>query len=132
MSALPEKTDHEFTGDMADVAEYCGADIARALCEKLPGIEIKIPSVWTETSMLAALPRKVADAIIASFSAERLYIPTDKHSPNTRGKARALHKDGLTNPEIALQLGVSERHVRSLLNSEQGNRRADPNQIEMF
>lgn len=120
-----------FTGDMADVSALCGQDVALALVETLPGLEVKIPREWSGKSMLRHLPREVAEKLIKTFPAETLYIPTQKGSANTRIQAKSLRGEGRTNAEIALELGITERHVRGLLNSS-GCRARDPRQIEMF
>jgi hypothetical protein len=134
MSARPEQPGkHGFTGDMADVADICGTYIAQALVDNLPGIEVKIPKVWSPSNILARLDRKVADILIANFPGDVFYIPTGKGSADTRVKARSLRLAGKSNTEIALELGVTERHVRGLLNSElPAPRYVDSRQIDMF
>lgn len=124
---------HNFTGDLLYVADIISEEVAQALVDRLPGIEVKIPKTWSKNSVLAMLDRKYADALIAKFPGDVFYIPTGKVSVDTRKKARNLRKDGKTNTEIALKLGITERHVRSLLNSDPRlPRRHDPRQIDMF
>ena len=133
MKAAPGQTSHDFTGDMADVADICGIEIAQALVEQLPGIEIKVPKVWSKNSVLARLERAIADVLIDTFPGDIFYVPTGKGSSETRIKARTLRLEGKSNTEIALQLGITERHVRGLLNSElPAPRKVDPRQIDMF
>jgi len=133
MSAAPNHKPHDFTGDMADVADICGTDIAQALVNSLPGIEVKIPKTWSQHNVLARLERAIADVLIENFPGDVFYIPTGKGSTETRQQARTLRLEGKTNTEIALQLGITERHVRGLLNSElPAPRKVDSRQIDMF
>lgn len=133
MSAAPETKPHNFTGDIADVADICGIEIAQALVDNLPGIEVKIPKRWSQNSVLVHLERAMADVLIENFPGDIFYVPTGKGSTETRELARTLRLAGSTNTEIALQLGITERHVRGLLNSElPAPRKVDPRQIDMF
>ena len=126
-------SDHHFTGDLRYVADIVGPEIAQALKDNLLGIEVKIPKTWSKNSVLTKLDRETADILIAHFPGDVLYVPTGKISSSTKKKAYTLRKEGKTNTEIALSLGVTERHVRGLLNSDPRlPRKHDLRQIDMF
>lgn len=128
-----ELKEHNFTGDLMYVADTISIEAAQAMLNILPGIEVKVPKVWSENSPLCLLPKHIAEKIIATFPGDVFYIPTGKVSTDTRKKVVQLRKDGKTNTAIALELHITERHVRGLLNSgPRLPRHHDPRQIDMF
>ncbi|EFO32475.1 hypothetical protein TRICHSKD4_2274 [Roseibium sp. TrichSKD4] len=123
------------TEDMADIAAICGDDVALELLEKLPGVEVKIPTQWTEDNPLSRLSRETAETLIATFPGDKFYIPTKKGRASI-ATAKRMKKEGFKNCDIAFELHVSERYVRDLVREGRGGRRArarvvDDRQIDL-
>ncbi len=129
---MSDLAEHQFTKDMKDVADTIGVEVAQNLVDTLPGLEVKIPKVWSPDSVLALLDRKTADVLIKFYPGDILYVPTMKFSAETRPAAIRLHAQGRSNRQIALELKVTERHIRNLLNSEPRLKKHDHRQIDMF
>lgn len=128
-----ELKQHNFTGDLMYVADTISIEAAQAMLDILPGLEVKVPKSWSDNSPLCLLPKDIAEQIIAMFPGDVFYIPTGKVSMDTRKNAQDLRKAGKTNTQIALELHITERHVRGLLNSDPRlPRNHDPRQIDMF
>lgn len=119
------------TEDMADIAAICGDEIAQALMERLPGIEIKIPAAYSPSNPLAKLERAHADILIKELAGNKIYIPTKQGRVDTRAQAHKLADDGLTTMDIALALHVSERHIRTLLSTKALPRKVDDRQLDL-
>lgn len=132
MNDLDDLPEHDFIGDMRDVADTLGINIAQHMVDVLPGIEIKIPLRWSKDSALSMLNRKIADIVIACYPGDVIYVSTGRNSENRRPNAIRLRGEGKTNREIAIQLKVSERQIRHLLNTEPRLKKPDPRQIELF
>lgn len=64
----------EWSGDMAGVAAVCGDDVARELCEKLPGIWLYIPRSWTDDTMLHRIDKAKAERLMAALGGDKIDI----------------------------------------------------------
>ena len=128
-----------FTGDMADVAEICGADVAEAVLETLPGLNVYIPLKRQENGLIAKLDEAIAERLIQHFGGDRIYV-SDPSKPvaSKRAQVKDMAEAGLTVQEIALELGITERRVyqlRQLIGLEgvaPKQKRNDPRQIDLF
>ena len=107
----------EFTGDLKDVAEILGPEVARELRRVAGGLEVTIPETPPEDGPLAQMPREMLKRLCAAFPRDRLYISTgtDPQRRRTRERVAELKRKGLRNWEIARRLGISERQVRNHL-----------------
>ena len=96
--------------DMAEVARLCGDDVARELCEKLPGIRLYVPHDFTEHNPVQLLNRSIARRLMAKFGGGPITIPKLRRSwQETYREIEALLDEGLTTQQIALKLGCA-RH----------------------
>lgn len=122
-----------YSGDMGDVAAICGRDVADALAATLPGLNLWVPSRWSEGHLVAQLDRPIADRLIAAMGGQHIYVSrAGPPRPALRDAARTLKAEGETTQAIALKLGLSERSVYRLIKGAPRARRVDPRQIDLF
>ena len=122
-----------YTEDMQDIADICGHDVALELLQKLPGVEIKVPLHWSAENPLARISREAADKIIEAAPGTKFYVPT-RTDRASKTKARQLHGEGKSTLDIALELHVSERYVRMLLQGRKAlpkPRKVDDRQVDL-
>lgn len=121
---------------MADVAEICGDDVARELCEKLPGILFYVPKKIRDKGPIGRLDDGIADALVAHFGGDTIYIPSKRKTFHETFEAvEALVDKGLTTQEIALKLGVTQTYVfrvRRKAGAPRIANKPDPRQIPLF
>lgn len=104
-----------WSGDMADVAEICGDEVARELCEKLPGIWLYIPKKWTANTALHHIDRQMAERLMAAFGGGKIETPGKRRSADDTFRAvEELVDRGLTTQQIALQLDITQAYVFQL------------------
>lgn len=116
MIDLPDPLTPVWTGDMADVAEQCGDDVAAELAARVPGIMIHVPAAMSEKSVLQLIEPAIAERLIDRFAGDTLYI--SRRRPRSRKAAvKALYEAGVSPRQIALQLGISQRRVQQLKKS---------------
>lgn len=104
----------EWRGDMADVAEICGEDVAEELVAKLPGIVFYVPKRIREEKdgLINKLEPAIADRLVGSFGGDTLYIAKGRPTYlDTFAAIEELVDEGLTAQKIALKLGVTEAWV---------------------
>lgn len=132
--AAPPVTD--WRGDMADVADICGEDVARELCEKLPGIQLYVPKSPKEESRVNRLEKAAAERLIMHFGGDTLRVPSSRRSSRETFEAvEALIDKGLTTQEIALRLGITQAYVFKVRRQAGAPRiahRPDPRQLPLF
>lgn len=121
------------TEDMEDVQAICGDDVAQELLNKLPGVEVKVPARWSANNPLARIDRDKAERLIKDLAGNKFYVPTHIGRTDTRRAALQLRGEGQSTIEIALELKVSERHVRNLLSGKPLPRRKihDDRQVDL-
>lgn len=126
-------------GIMGTIAERCGAAVAHALMDALPGTRFYVPQKYTEGGPLAALTRDQAEALIAEFGGDIIYIPsrlTTRPRPEDRfDEVEALIDEGLTTSEIAAKLGISQTYVfriRKAAGAPKIANKPDPRQLPLF
>ena len=124
-------------GDMADVARTCGDDVARELCDKLPGIDLYVPSKLTgKDHLLNRIDRAIAERLMAGLGGGEVRIPAKRRSwRETFELVEALVDQGLTTQQIALQLGITQSYVfrvRHKAGAIKISRKPDPRQQSIF
>ncbi|MCT4654379.1 MAG: hypothetical protein N4A65_01080 [Cohaesibacter sp.] len=124
-------TDPRLTEDMNLIADILGMPIVEELMQKLPGIEIKVPTLWTKENPLSRLSRETADLIISNFPGDKFYVPTRLQPFDKKIEARRLADEGKSPLDIALTLRISERYVRMLLAGKVLPRRFDERQLDI-
>lgn len=126
----------DWRGDMADVAEMCGEDVARELCSKLPGIQLYVPSSLTQKTPLNRIEKDIAEQLIAQFCGDTLSVPSQRNSSSdTFAAVEALVDKGLTTQEIALKLGITQAYVFQVRRKAGAPRianKVDPRQLPLF
>ena len=106
----------EFTGDLKDVAEILGPEVARELRRVAGGLFLTIPETPPEDGPLAELPADMARKLCATFPRDRLYIAKGAPRPGeTRARVLRLRREGMTIQQIARRLRITDRQVRSHL-----------------
>jgi len=120
---------------MAEIAELFGQDVADKLMLNFPGVTLYVPETLKDGHrILDALGREDGEAFCAHYSSSRLAIPTGKqraaaaNAKEMTARARELEASGMSKPDIAMHLGVSERRVYQLL----AGTKADPRQGDIF
>ena len=124
---------------MGDVAEKCGADVAKALMENLPGSRFYVPAKFTERGPLAQIGREYAEALIAEYGGDFLYVPSKfAMRPSLSERFDEIEKlvdKGLTTSQIAAKLGISQTYVFQIRKSMGATRIAkkpDARQLSFF
>ena len=122
--------------DMAEVARLCGDDVARELCEKLPGIRLYVPHDFTEHNPVRLLNRSTARRLMAKFGGGPITIPKLRRSwQETYREVEALLDEGLTTQQIALKLGITQHYVfqvRRKAGAVKIANRPDSRQLSLF
>ena len=110
------KQQQKFYGDMVDVAEYCGDDVAAALVEYLPQMSLKLPKIYRgEHKLLGRLDRDIADRLIAHFGGEKIYVTIHPPQESQRIYVKEMREEGMSIAEIAVQLDISEVRVSQII-----------------
>ena len=122
-----------WTGDMADVAERCGDDVAAELAAKIPGIVVHVPAEMGEESVLRLVDPEIAARLMAAFAGDILYV-SKRRTVSREAAVKALYEAGVSPKRIALKLGISQRRVQQL-RVRAGARRGravDSRQVDLF
>ncbi len=126
----------EWSGDMADVAEICGENVAQELCDKLPGILLYVPKSPREQGPICKLDGAIAERLITQFGGDKIYIPSKRKTfMDTFEIIEELVDEGLTTQEIALKLGVTQTYVfkvRRKAGAPKISSKPDPRQLPLF
>jgi len=124
----------EFCGDLKEVADILGEDVARALRACCGGLEIVVPETPPTSGPLAALPAEMLRALCETFPRDRLYIAkgTCPRPGETRARVLRLAEDGLTTQQIARRLNITDRQVRRHLAGRRLAARQDARQLPLF
>lgn len=121
---------------MADVADICGDEVARGLCEHLPGIVFYVPKKMRDAGPITRLPEHIAAALVREFGGDTVYIPSQRPTYQETFKAiEALVDRGLTVQEIALRLGYTEAWIRKCRRKAGAPKipdKVDPRQMKLF
>lgn len=124
---------------MGAVAEKCGVEVAEALMRELPGARFFVPKVFTGSGPLAPLGRELAEAFIAEYAGDIVYIPSRLDTRPTAQERfeeiEALIDEGLTTWQIAAKLGISQARVfqiRREVGAPKISKKPDPLQLDLF
>ncbi|MCV6583982.1 MAG: helix-turn-helix domain-containing protein [Marinibacterium sp.] len=124
---------------MGTVADRCGDACAHALQRTLPGTRFYVPQKYTDKGPLAGLDRQYADALIAEFGGDIIYVPSllsTRVRPEDRfEEVEALVDQGLTTSEIAARLGISQTYVfriRKAAGAPKIANKVHPDQLPLF
>ena len=102
-------------GDMAEVAEACGDDVARELCEKLPGIRLYVPHDFTMRNPIKYIDPSIARRLMAKFGGASITIPKRRRSwKDAYAAVETLLDQGMNTQQIALLLGVTQHYIFQL------------------
>ena len=126
-----------YTGDMAEVEEACGTEVADALAEVLGGIHVYVPREPCDDSPLAKLEDAHVEALIASFAQSMIYVSRRRARPEPTDprKVVALLDEGLTVKQVAVKLQITDVHVYRIVRKARAalpSARALPGQLSLF
>ncbi|WP_299165826.1 hypothetical protein [uncultured Tateyamaria sp.] len=131
---LPMSLD-DVPSSMIDIAEAFGFDVVEQLMANYGGLDVKFPTNPPEDHpVLQLLGDKRGREVCFFLSSANLYIPNSKQlqaqkSGNQhRVEVQRMVAEGMTTDQIALQLGLSVRHVRRLAQAKSA-KKPDPNQL---
>lgn len=122
-----------WTGDMADVAERCGDDVAAELAAKLHGIVVHVPTEMGTDSVLRLIDPAIAARLMERFAGDIIYV-SRRRTVSREAAVKALFEAGVTPKRIALKLGISQRRVQQLKkrSGARKGRQVDPRQTDLF
>lgn len=109
---------------LIDVAETFGLGVALTLMQHFGGQEVEFPRRRPAPSLVKALGEQRAWDLCHFLSGQRIYVPHGK-SRLKRLEVQRLSESGRGRREIAVALGISQRHVRRLANRP-------PDQLPLF
>ena len=117
MTRLPARID-DLPMSLVDVAETLGLRVALALIQHFGGRELRIPMRPTaDHPLIKALGETDGHAVCHFLAGQTIYVPIGR-AGGLRRNAVALDCQGYDRGEIARMLGISQRHVRRLLNGD--------------
>lgn len=129
----------QWRGIMGDIAKKCGDQVAKALMRQLPGTRFYVPKRYTEKGPLADLEKEDAEALIAEFAGQIIYVPSllaTRIKPEDRfDEVEQLVDEGLTTSEIAARLGISQTYVfqiRKAAGAPKIANKVHPDQLPLF
>lgn len=98
-----------------ELEDIIGRDAAATLCRCRGGIGTYVPRKPDADSLLGRIiglgPLR---ALSAMYGGENITVPNGRRAEPFKGRILALLEAGRTCSAIALELGVTERHVREL------------------
>jgi hypothetical protein len=102
-----------------DVARSVSADLARLLLACYPGVEVRIPHKLKPTHhFVENLGWKNALLLCAYMPEDTLNVPLRPFSKTLRNdRIRELLEAGACRRDMALELGITQRHVRRLISA---------------
>ncbi|WP_170432963.1 hypothetical protein [Ruegeria arenilitoris] len=103
---------------MGEVARLCGDEVAHAMMKSMGGARFYVPKKYTATGPLAVLSREHAEALIAEFGAEIIYVPSAQDNADIKEQrfqeVERLVQAGVSTAEIANRLSISQTYVFAL------------------
>lgn len=107
---------------LRDVAETLGIGVALKLIHTYGGAELKFPKrVSDDHPVIKALGKQDGTALCEFLSGSGIYVPHSRAARSIRADVLKLQEAGKERREIALLLGVSQRHVRRMANKPPSN-----------
>lgn len=113
---------------LREVADVVGEEDALRLARACGGVETRVPRdhaahhIWRSAVGAGSFAK-----LVHVFGGRLVSLPRGLHvaSPRRRAEVLELHASGRTAREIALRLGLTERHVRRLLAAAKSVKGAD-------
>lgn len=128
-------SDHQHINDFSslpvsvrELAETLGLGIVIKLVEHFGGVELRIPHKLSANHKLMKLGLEHAEALCEYCPEDTILVPVSLDRKRLKSRVNLLADKGLKRWEIALELGITQRHVRRLANGATAN----TNQIDMF
>ncbi|SMD02455.1 helix-turn-helix domain-containing protein [Rhizobium sp. RU36D] len=107
---------------LRDVAETLGIGVALKLIQTYGGAEIKFPKrPGDDHHVIQTLGKEDGSALCEFLSGNAIYVPHGRAVRSIRADVLKLQEAGKERREIALLLGVSQRHVRRMANKPPSN-----------
>lgn len=126
-SHLPARLD-DLPASLVDVAETLGLGVAITLIENFGGQELKFPvRPHPSHPVIKALGETDGYALCHFLGGQMIYVPHNRPRRSIRADVMRLEARGLNRATIARMLGVSQRHVRRMANSD-----VDSRQLGLF
>ncbi len=126
-SHLPARLD-DLPASLVDVAEVLGLRVALLMIQNFGGQEVKFPvAPKPDHPVIKALGETDGLALCQYLGGQMIYVPHNRPRRSIRGDVARLEAGGMDRGAIARMLGVSQRHVRRMANSD-----ADPRQPDLF
>ena len=124
-------SDLVYTGDMADVEELCGREVADQVSETLSGIYLYVPTKPKDESPWDKLDEEVAATLCREFGGSLIYVSKARTPPPDPVEAKRLLAEGLSVIDVALKMGASDRWVRKV-RDRSIPAPSDPRQLPLF
>lgn len=128
---------HRWSGEMAQLVDFCGEDAAEALLAVARKCPVYVPlrlAEAAETCPLRKLDPAIAERIVAAMGGSTIYVslPDDGRAERW-AEARRMYTAGVPAQQIALALQLSERQVYRILKGRVARRSAvDARQLRLF
>ncbi|HBD91797.1 MAG: hypothetical protein A2092_11995 [Rhodobacteraceae bacterium GWE1_64_9] len=108
----------DLPASLIDVAETLGLRVALALIQNFGGRELRVPvRPAPDHPLIIALGEQDGFAVCHFLAGQTIYVPLGR-AGGLRRNAATLDAKGYDRGAIARMLGISQRHVRRLLNDE--------------
>ncbi|PHQ99512.1 MAG: hypothetical protein COB39_03400 [Marinosulfonomonas sp.] len=111
-----------------DIAESLGMGVVFALVEHFAGVELRIPHKLKPDHKLMALGEDYALMLCRFCPEDTIHVPMSLSGKRLKVQIDALQSRGFRRWQIALELNITQRHVRRLANTEP----KESNQLDMF
>ena len=120
---------HGCPASLLDVAETLGMGVVLRLVAAFGGREVKFPRrPAADHEVVRALGPDAAAAVCELLSGSTIYVPHGRARRSARDEVLALDAQGARRGEIAVRLGLSQRHVRRVANAPA----AEPAALPLF
>jgi len=128
-----------FNGDMCDVADVCGSDIATKLIQHYPCTHFYVPHNAKNPS-LNIFTEEEALKLVEFYAGDTIYISAKSdHNASKRDDVKKLTAEGRTAQQIAVVLKMSQGRVYQIKRAlkDEGipcpkGQRQDDNQLSLF
>jgi hypothetical protein len=102
----------DFVDGLQGIADFIGADAARAISTHFGGTKLYVPRNWREDIDINVIGVEEAQKLCRHFGAERIDVPLMPFTAEAlRRFVSALRAENRSNAEIARAIGVSWRTV---------------------
>lgn len=118
----------ELPDSVADIAQTFGLKLVFLLVEHFAGVELRIPHTLKPDHKLMVLGEENARLLCDYCPTDTILVPMSLNRAHLAAKVALLESHGVKRWKIARELGITQRHVRRLANSEPSN----SNQIDFF